>query len=157
MSLRLSSKHGANPSVQKCFWCGGDIGVVLFGAMKGDAEAPRAVVLSYEPCDSCKAMMDRGVTLVEVTERPPLSNPGQDPIQANPPAYPTGRWSVITREAAGRLFRPQALVDQVVKVGRAWLDVETYELLGLHDATGTLDQPTVETNAEPEEGADAVG
>lgn len=64
----LSPKHGVNPSLLKCFWCGKDKGVALLGRLKGDAEAPREIIPDPEPCDACKAAMAKGVTLLEVSD-----------------------------------------------------------------------------------------
>ena len=69
MSIQLSPQHGVNPSVEQCFVCMKDVGVVLFGRMRGDAEAPRKVCLpNREPCDECKGYMDQGVILISVDE-----------------------------------------------------------------------------------------
>jgi hypothetical protein len=56
-SIRLSEKHGVNPSLSICIYCGESDSVILFGAMRGDAEAPRQCIMSYEPCDKCKQVM----------------------------------------------------------------------------------------------------
>ena len=38
----------------KAFWCGKERGeLALLGKLPGDAEAPKNVVLDYEPCDCC--------------------------------------------------------------------------------------------------------
>lgn len=68
MNLRLSEKHGVNPSIQKCFLCGKEKGVILFGRMTDDREAPREVVTDKEPCDECKKAMQDAVLFVEVKD-----------------------------------------------------------------------------------------
>lgn len=98
MSLRVSEKHGLNPSMDTCFFCGEPRGLVLFGKLKNDAEAPRSVLLNYEPCDKCKELMANGTTLIEVD----TEDNGSTPIQKG--CYPTGRWCVVKKEAATRLF-----------------------------------------------------
>lgn len=94
--LRLSKQHGVNPSVQKCFWCGKDIGVVMFGVLPGDKEAPRECVLDYEPCAECVEQMKQGATLIEATH------------SERDGATPTGRWMVLKQEAFDRLFPAHA-------------------------------------------------
>ena len=51
--IRLSEKHGVNPSVMLCFLCGESYGVALLGKHKDehshDAEAPREGVYEMEP------------------------------------------------------------------------------------------------------------
>lgn len=96
--MTVSDKHGLNPSMDICFFCGEPKGIALFGKMKGDAKAPQSVLLNYEPCDKCKEAMDKGTTIIEVVVQPN----GNMPIQDG--AYPTGRWCVMRREAAMELF-----------------------------------------------------
>lgn len=94
----ISKKHGLNPSMDICFFCGEAKGIALFGKMKGDAEAPREVLLNYEPCDKCKEQMSKGTTIISVV----TENNGNMPIQEG--IYPTGKWCVMRSEAAKELF-----------------------------------------------------
>lgn len=63
MSIKLSPKHGVNPSMIKCVVCGDDAGILLNGRLKGDAEAPRYVITG-ELCDECKAKVDEGYAFI---------------------------------------------------------------------------------------------
>ena len=96
--IRLSEKHGVNPSLDTCFFCGEPKGIALFGKLKGDAEAPRHVLLNYEPCEKCKAAMALGTTIIAVSETDNGNRPIQDKL------YPTGSWCVMRKEAAKELF-----------------------------------------------------
>jgi len=82
-----------------CFFCGEAKGIALFGKMKGDAEAPREVLLNYEPCDKCKKLMAQGTTIIEVV----TDSNGNMEIQEG--IYPTGRWCVMRSAAAKELFK----------------------------------------------------
>ena len=106
--MKISEKHGLNPSINVCFFCGQDKDLIIFGKLKGDAKAPTRVVANYEPCDHCKEIMAKGVTLIEVTS----TDSGAVPIQKG--LWPTGRWCVIKREAAERLFKGSntVLIDE---------------------------------------------
>lgn len=101
--IPLSPKHGVNPSLVLCFWCGKEMGVALVGRIRksgdNDAEAPRASCFGLEPCDECKANMAKGVHVVEVTEdgskfdgnrRFALTTRGGEAM------WPTGRWVVVS-------------------------------------------------------------
>lgn len=102
MSIKLSKQHGANPSINICFFCGKDKELVLFGHMKGDAKAPKKVLLDYIPCKECAEKMKQGVVVIEVTREEDTYKP---PIRKNEPqAWPTGRWCIISRESASKLF-----------------------------------------------------
>lgn len=68
MSIRLSEKHGVNPSLDLCFLCNEPKGVALLGRLPGDAEAPRQAVFDEEPCDKCLEWMKQGIILISVDE-----------------------------------------------------------------------------------------
>ena len=95
--IRISKKHGVNPSIALCAWCGKSKGIALLGKLPEDAEAPREAVFDYEPCDDCHEMWQQGVPVLEVTNIP--IHEGMPPINKEPIAYPTGRFVVINPEA----------------------------------------------------------
>ena len=100
-SIKLSSKHGVNPCIPICFFCGEQKNeIALLGELPNDAEAPKNLLLDYIPCDSCQSVMDEGVTVIEVDTTPNFDN--QPPIQDD--LYPTGRYLVLKVEAANRIF-----------------------------------------------------
>ena len=93
MSIRISPKHGVNPSLMVCPICGKETGVALLGRIKGDAEAPRRIA-DRTPCPECKKALDNGAHFIlEVRDGESGDNP-----------FRTGRLVGITREAAERLF-----------------------------------------------------
>lgn len=121
-SIRLSEKHGLNPTLGVCFFCGEETGEIgLLGRLKGDKEAPRKAVLNYDPCKKCQEAWKDGVTLIAcVTEQP---EDGRPPISTandqHPDLYPTGNYAVIKPEAAERAFNIEkgtkvTLIDQEV-------------------------------------------
>ena len=103
-SIKLSPKHGVNPTIPVCFFCGEEkneialLGRIGDGRKHEDFEAPMRMVLDYEPCDKCKEQWSKGVAIIEVTQTP-LSD-GRPPIQKD--LYPTGRHVVIKPEAWSR-------------------------------------------------------
>lgn len=100
-NIRLSEKHGLNPSLGICFWCGGDNGqVIIPGRLPGDAAAPHRGVWNYDPCSGCLKHWDSGVLMVEVTPTPNFQN---QPEMAEG-HYPTSRWCVLREEAYQRMF-----------------------------------------------------
>lgn len=117
-AITLHPKHGVNPSLSLCFWCGEADGVVLLGR-NGGKEAPRAMVYSYDPCKECASQMEAGVTLIEATHTPRKDIPEQPPIQAG--AYPTGRWLVVKPEAIGRMFDATA-AERVLAATKAYIE-----------------------------------
>ena len=98
--IKLSPKHGLNPSMQLCFWCKEPMGVALLGKLPGDKEAPHDIILGYHPCDKCKSQWDQGVTILEVTETCPIE--GAPPFQDN--LWVTGRYVVFGGGPKGDVF-----------------------------------------------------
>ena len=92
-SITLSPKHGLNPSITHCECCGKEIGIAMFGRLKGDKEAPRDVAMGY--CEDCQKVIDQqGLMIIEVYNGTSGSNPER-----------TGRIVGITKEAKERMFK----------------------------------------------------
>lgn len=104
--LKLSPKHGLNPTIPVCFWCGKERGdIALLGRIgdigKGeDIEAEKHTVIDYEPCGACLAKMDAGFAVIEATDSP--NKITSVPIRED--IYPTGRYAVITQRTASHIF-----------------------------------------------------
>lgn len=72
--IRISKKHGLNPSITHCEICGKEIGIALLGYIKGDKEAPRNIYQGI--CDDCKNVIDQGgVMIIEVRDGERGPNP----------------------------------------------------------------------------------
>ena len=109
--IEISPKHGLNPTIPVCFWCGKEKNeIALLGRIRektkrgSDIKAPRRMVIDYEPCDECKDMWESGVAVIEVQETP--TTPNQPEIQKG--VYPTGLFVVVTVEGADRVFPQHA-------------------------------------------------
>lgn len=113
----LSKKHGVNPSINMCFWCGNDKELILFGLLPQDKEAPMHVCIDYQPCDRCKEQWDKGITLIECSDVPLRDD--QPALQTD--AYPTGRYMVITEDAFQRIFNVDIPVQKI-----ALLEINVY-------------------------------
>lgn len=104
MGIRVSEKHGMNPSVNHCKCCGKEIGLVLFGRMKGDVEAPRDVALGL--CDDCQGVIDQGgVMIIEVRDG-----------ESGPNPYRTGRIVGCSKQFKERMQISNPIVYMEAKV-----------------------------------------
>jgi hypothetical protein len=133
MSLRLSEQHGVNPSVEQCFTCMKDVGVVLFGKINAgrharpadrDPQAPLRVCFgpNSEPCAECKKHMGMGIILISVDE--PKSTDMKNP-------WRTGGWAVVSEAFIKRVLNPPELVEAVLKRRMAFMPDEVWDMLGL--------------------------
>lgn len=104
-SIKLSPKHGVNPCIPLCVFCGQEKNeIALLGMLKDDKEAPMKAVINMEPCDQCKENWSRGVPLIRVTRQEPGN--GMPPIQKddNGGLWPTAQYTVMTAQAVKRIF-----------------------------------------------------
>jgi hypothetical protein len=121
--IRLSEKHGVNPSLGVCFFCMKDSGeVILFGRMRGDEEAPRRACVSQEPCAECKGWMEKGVILISVD--PKRSESQQDP-------YRSGGWAVVKDEAVQRFPLDEKFKEVFLRKRAGFVEDEVWDALGL--------------------------
>ncbi len=126
--ITLSEKHGVNPTLPVCFWCGEENGTVaLLGRLPGDIEAPRHPVLDYDPCDECRENFALGIALIECTE---YNSNNLPPIQETPQLFPTGRLLVIKPEAVSRIF-DEDTTKQLLSVGRGYIDTEAFDMFSI--------------------------
>lgn len=125
-SIRLSKKHGVNPSLMLCSWCGEPSGVALLGRLPNDKEAPREAVFDDVPCEKCEKGMARGITLIaaEIVDGKPKR---------------TGAWWVITEDAARRMFEGHE-AEETMRSKKAFIDSDMVEFLGL-DVVGSTEAP----------------
>lgn len=131
MSIKLSDKHGVNPTLGVCFWSGKPTGeLALLGRLPGDEKAARNSVLSYDPCDEVAKMWARGVVFIEVTHNPKYE--GQPPIDIVQDLYPTGRWAVVDTSLIAKVMRDPKMIESIIAKGKCLVEKEVYERLGLH-------------------------
>lgn len=99
-SIKLSPKHGVNPTIPMCFWCGKEKNeVALMGRIdKEDSQMPMHVIMDYEPCDECKNLFSQGIQVIGFTETPAVK--GMFPIVRTEQntLYPTGSMFVAREE-----------------------------------------------------------
>ena len=111
--IKISPKHGLNPTIPVCFWCGKQKNeIALMGHMENDIEAPKNMVLDYVPCEECQSHMAMGVAVLEASDHP--NTEGQPPMQKG--VYPTSRFVVVTTECADRVFNAYAPWSEGKKV-----------------------------------------
>lgn len=120
-SIRLSEKHGVNPSLMLCWFCGEADRIALLGRLPGDAEAPRQAVFDKVPCPKCADLMKQGVFFIQVRDG--------ETDQHNP--YRTGRLCVLRDEAVQRLVQPAELAADILKKRVRFVEQSVWNALGL--------------------------
>ena len=131
-SIRISKKHGVNPTIPICFWCGKEKNeIALLGKLPNDIEAPRKIWIpgDYEPCDSCKTYWSKGIRIVEAYEQPFLYEK-QSPYYG---VYPSENLIVLKDEALEQVFS-NIDYNKVRELGMCFIDHEAFKkLISLRD------------------------
>ncbi len=119
-SIYLSPKHGVNPSIGVCYFCGEENGeIVLPGRLRDDREAPRKAVWHKVPCNKCKEYMSQGIILISVRDGASGDNP-----------YRTGGWAVVTEEAIRRVITTPDVLEHMLKMRSAFIEDKVWDTLG---------------------------
>lgn len=127
MGVKLSKKHGVNPTIPLCFWCWEEKNeVVLLGKLPNDMEAPKHMWIpgDYEPCEKCKEIWDKGIAVIEASLEPVLS-PSQPRFHE---AYPTGEYVVLSEDAVHKMFNDDDF-EKAKKLGLCFIDHAGIEYL----------------------------
>lgn len=120
-SIKLSPKHGVNPMIPRCFYCGKNKNeVLLLGRLSGDKEAPRNAVMDYQPCDECANYMAQGIILIEVRN--------DEPTSLSP--YRMSGWAVIREDAVLRIFS-EATAQNLLKRRMGFLETRVWDAIGI--------------------------
>lgn len=147
-SIKLSPKHGLNPTIPICFFCGEPRNeVALLGKMPArkeqvrtsygtkdvvkdpDPEAPMHSVIDFEPCDECKAKFAQGYTALGVSSVPVIQN--QPPVQDG--RYLTGDYLVLSEQGVRHIFSPEA-VETILGSPKHTFLLDQEAIVGLRDA-----------------------
>ena len=132
-SIRLSAKHGLNPGIPVCFYCGEQKNeIILFGKIgKGsqDLEAPHNFITDYEPCDKCREKIGEAIVVLGVLDHENVK--GQAPIARNPiPLYPPGVWCAMKKEAVQRVFsQTDEEMEKIIRYGKFLVDSDLLKQL----------------------------
>lgn len=110
--IPISPKHGVNPTMLVCFWCGKPKGIALMGNQKGDIKAPPYVVGDYDPCPNCEDIFNKGICLIGTVKEPILE--GMPPIgetNEGEPVYPDTTYCVVQEDCIHQMYsnRPEML------------------------------------------------
>jgi len=127
-SIRVHPKHGLNPTMPVCFWCDKETGEIAFLGAAYKGRAPSRLILNYDPCDSCRAAMAQGITIIEARKRQPGET--AHTLDKARTVVPTGRWVVVAEEAFRRIaVGPEG--EAALRERRTLVDPETWKGIGL--------------------------
>lgn len=118
-SIRLHKKHGLNPTIPVCFFCGKEKGeIALLGAAYKE-KAPRNMVVDRQPCEECASWMKQGVIFIETQD----GQEGQDLLR-------TGRMAVLKEGWVERAMEPQ-VCETLLKSRACFIPKSIADALGI--------------------------
>lgn len=116
--IKISPKHGVNPTIPVCFWCGKDKEeIALMGKIdKEDSEAPRRLIMNYEPCNGCKVLFSKGIQVIGASDHPII--PTMFPIidDGTKKLYPTGSMFVASENWIQEFLKANKKDDMIEHV-----------------------------------------
>lgn len=135
--IHVDPKHGLNPCITKCFYCGGVKDIAIFGRLRSstkkafqeagfdvhNGKAPSSIVMDKEPCSKCQGYMQQGIILIS------CRHPTSEKEQQNP--YRTGGWVVVKDELIRKAVHPDELCNNILKKRVAFMPDEVWDALGL--------------------------
>lgn len=132
-NVKLSPTHGVNPSIPICFWCGKEKNqVALLGKIdKKDSEAPKRIIMDYEPCNECKELFSKGIQVIGVSEKPIMENMFPIMVQEDKEFFPTGAMFLSSKEWTKAFLEENnpEMVDMVMEKQVMLMDNEIVEEL----------------------------
>jgi len=110
--IRVSKKHGLNPSINKCLYCGEDKNeIVILGKLPNDEEAPMSAVFNYDPCDKCKEGMRTGISFFAT---------GKD-------RKPTGKFVVVREESLDSIVPDEEMRENIRECRKCLMSAEDFD------------------------------
>lgn len=127
--ILISEKHGVNPTIPICFWCGKEKNeVALLGKLPGDEEAPMNIIIDYEPCDECREKMKQGITFIEASSSPKIEK--QQSIVEG--IYPSSHFVVLKEEICKDMIKDEEMLKQILEKRIAFVDEDVWNQLFEH-------------------------
>jgi len=114
MSIKVSKKHGVNPSMSLCIYCGEIKNeIMLLGKLPKDEQAPMSAVFNYDPCDKCKEGMEQGITFFAADEN----------------KKPTVKFATIKEESLDNLVPEGEIKDNIRECRKCLMSVEDFDMM----------------------------
>ena len=130
MLIKISPNHVVNPTMGMCFFCGKETGTLaLAGKLPDDEKAPTKAVISYEPCDKCRAQFEQGIAFFGITKTARYNQP-----EIAPSTYPTGSVIVLTEDdVRNAQFIKDEAKDEIIETGHALIPEDLLQALCSND------------------------
>lgn len=125
MAVRISPKHGANPTIPVCLYCGKEKDeIVICGRInRKDDQMPLNSVIDAIPCENCQELWKNGIVLIRACD---TKHENMVPVTAqnNQKVWLDGSTILLREEAAQRMFD-----THMVKGDRAYLEDKVFDVL----------------------------
>ncbi len=98
-----------------CFWCnrkkGGDDGDPVYN--------------DYNFCNNCLVEVRKGITIIQITEKPNGNPPIADDL------YPTGKWIVVDADNVKEVLDGSPVLGRVLVTRKMYVNENDWESMGL--------------------------
>lgn len=99
-----------------CFWCTKETGKPVMLPEVDGKIPPKKAILSYEPCDACKAMFAQGIHVIGVVDKPLVETMPPIVKDGNVELYPTGSFFVASEPWTEEMLKKNGKQDMLEDV-----------------------------------------
>lgn len=139
--MKQAQKPAVAVALTRCFYCGGPSDIVLNSLLTpkvaAQVEEMNGKVISMEPCQACKAWMEKGVILISC----------RDEDEGSKEPWRTGNWAVVTDEYIRHICPPEA-AEPILKNRWAFVPDKAWNIL--HLPTPATDGDHATPDPEPQ-------
>ncbi len=140
-NIYLDDKHGVNPSIAQCFYCGQDDKLILvgkktkgFNGVSDDNQMPQKCgIIDMEPCPECREFMNQGIILISISDDSEnemmLANEENRP----PNPFRTGKFAVVKDHFIEHTINPPELAKDILLKRFCFVPDKAWSFLNLPD------------------------
>lgn len=143
MGIQLHPKHGLNPTMTNCYFCGEPSEILLVGIavnqfkkagvhVSKDGRMPHEIgYINTNPCQKCEGYMKQGIMFISIRdgEEKEIEQANQEKRIPNP--HRTGKICVITEAGLHQMRLSIPLEEQILHARFVFIPDTTWGILGL--------------------------
>lgn len=113
-------------TVSACFFCKNALDKTITVN-----EDTKLIIHDYTPCQSCKEQMDKGITLIGVTNEPTIENQLPITVFEEMPYYPSGDLMVVDEKMLDKIYTDEKQIEEIKLRKGVFVTVDTIKNIEL--------------------------
>lgn len=120
------SEQKIENTVSACFFCKNALDKTT--SINQDT---KLIIHDYTPCSSCKSEMEKGITLMGVTDTPTIENQLPIVVFEEKPYYPSGDLMVVKEEMLDQIYADKKQIEEIKLRKGVFVSVDTIKNIEL--------------------------